>query len=228
MCPPEGEGPSSQAPDWRPGLSARPLATIYPQESDSRGPGFGRGILSQVHQERSTGRTGQRPRGLGPTSLRCVRPLGPAKVHTAHESRADRGEPRALAHPPHPSRQVGQWGTARHSAAAPADGTHSSLTVTFDLQTTDAHRQPLLRTASPERLPLYQTCSSPTVPLQKGPSFPPSCSGQSQGTILDLPWAPTLNPPSKPVQDRAAQQGVSHLLGCESGRLTSRSLFSHL
>lgn len=95
-------------------------------------------------------------------------------------------------------------GTASHSAAPPADGTASSFTLTSDLPTTDALRQLLPSTASPECLSLCQTCSSPNVPLQKWPCSPPSCSGQSQGTILDLPWAPTLNPPSKPVQYGAA------------------------
>ena len=43
----------------------------------------------------------RQPGDLGANSLRCVRPLGPAKGHTAPESRADHDEPGALAHPPH-------------------------------------------------------------------------------------------------------------------------------
>lgn len=98
--------------------------------------------------------------------------------------------------------QAGQWGTASHLAAPSADHTPvcpSSLALTSDLQTTDAHRHLPLNTASPEFLILPQTCFSPADSLQKWLCSPPTCSGQSQGIILDLPWALTLNPPSKPV-----------------------------
>lgn len=48
--PSRGDGTLLTSLDLTPGLFGRPPATINPQESDSRRPGFARGIVSRVRQ----------------------------------------------------------------------------------------------------------------------------------------------------------------------------------
>ena len=146
---------------------------------------------------------------LGPTCLLRFRHLTPAKVHIPCESRAvlqvepttytglsarARGLRRVTRSPPHADR----------TPVCP-----SSLTLSSNLQTTDALRY------FPPTGPVLSASSSPKAALpprpfpQEWPCCPTSCSGQSWGIILHLPWAPTSNPPTSPVPQRVRQPMVS-------------------
>lgn len=139
-------GPSSQDPDLGPGFPRRPPATVYPQEDDSRGPVFGRSILVESSKNGALLGNTAAAQDLGPTHLRCFKHLRPAKVHTTHGSRAEwvNPEPRPALHTRGCRAGSGAQSVTLQHPSPPADSAPvcpSSLPLTSDLQTADAHRQ---------------------------------------------------------------------------------------